>query len=213
MKFKLLIAVCIVFLAILLIKTQNQNETKAEFSNNSDCLYQDNSSKLKTIFPFSEADKIEVVAFGFDIEARVRIKNDVFQLMAVPRMGDTTSKKNRNITLKDIKVLNEQEVKMLFSILFDYQTPDGNSVAAGCYEPHHAILFYKEDKAIDFLELCFHCRNYSNSEKDSFKGFCLETYNRLEGFVSATGIETDKVIWQIKKRKNKKYSKQISVPI
>lgn len=206
MKLKLIIAICTVIITILIIKTQTKQEPKLEFSSDLDCFYQDNSNKIKDTFPFSEADKIEIVAFGEDFEARMSIKNEIFQLLQVPRMGDTIKINNRKVKFREINVLNEQEVKELFSILFNYQTPDGNSVVADCYEPHHAILFYKAGKAIDFLELCFHCRNYRNSEKDSFNGFCLETYSRLERFFKSIGVESEVTLWKIKKLQNRKKS-------
>jgi hypothetical protein len=179
MKLKLRIAICIVFLALLLIKCQNQQKTTLEISNNLDCLYKDNSSKIKDTFPFSEADKIEVISFSNGEGAVLEIENDAFKLKDA---------KVRKRSIKEQVVLKKQEIKNLFSILYNYNTKDSSSIATDCYDPHHAILFYKSDKAIDFLEVCFHCKNIRNSEKESFDGFCAKKYDKLGHFIKQLGF-------------------------
>ncbi len=179
------------FIAILAFLVFRKSEEKAiapiNNLNDFDCYYQDNSKKPKP-FPFNLADEIEVVAFNNGEGNMMAIKNGKFILLEIPNKVDSIAKKYRR-KIQERVVLDAEAIKNLSNLLYNYNTIDGNSMATDCYDPHHAILFYKKNKAIAFLEVCFSCSYIRSSENVVFKGFCPEKYRRLKKFIDSLGVK------------------------
>jgi hypothetical protein len=183
-KILVLIIVIKFILGVMFYKSKSP---KNQAVSNLDCLYQDNSKK-QIPFPFNKADNLEVVSFNNGEGEVVAIKNGKFILLEIPNKVDSIAKKFRR-KIQEKVVLDAEAIKNLSNLLYNYNTIDGNSIANDCYDPHHAILFYKKDKAIAFLEVCFSCTNIRSSENVVFEGFCLEKYKKLKNFIDSVGIK------------------------
>ncbi len=90
--------------------------------------------------------------------------------------------------------LSTKQKKQLFKLLHAYRV-DFNNCFIGtsenmCYRPRHVILFYQQNKVIDFLEVCFECSRFMSSNKafdDVFQ--CYEKYNLLKVLFKKIGIK------------------------
>lgn len=68
---------------------------------------------------------------------------------------------NGALTLENLKelkrkeaVLNADQSTALLKAAFESEQFPGGAL---CYDPHHIIVFYLEDKAVGAVEICFHC--------------------------------------------------------
>jgi hypothetical protein len=145
----------------------------------------------KDIYPFSKADKILLYSFKsvykpfknyYDkIENRCKIENDTFKIQEV----------------FEVKTIKEKQRKKLFFLCFELkkvkqkfdpnQKIDDGSVF--CYNPRHAIVFLKGNKAFAFLEICFQCKITRESARFNFEEFCDERFFLLEKFFRDCGIK------------------------
>ncbi len=127
-------------------------------------------------WPFSEATKIIVHSFELDYENEFQeseIKDGNFILGGI------------NGTVE----LNEKETLELYSVLHGTKTKRfGNTgVAYDCYEPHHSIVFYKENEPIEYLEVCIECDAY-RTFKQTRVDFCDEKWCNLLHFFQSVGL-------------------------
>ncbi|MDZ4401960.1 hypothetical protein [Prosthecobacter sp.] len=60
--------------------------------------------------------------------------------------------------LKELKrketVLNADQTAALLKATFEEEKTPGGAL---CYDPHHIIVFYFDDKPVGAIEICFHC--------------------------------------------------------
>lgn len=120
----------------------------------------------------------------------VRLRWDVGELkngkFYYGTIRDTITQGKENIKL------SAKQKKQLFKLLHHYQVTESYCATdeVMCYQPRHVILFYKDNKVIDFLEICFECHKsvFSNKAFDEvFK--CREKYDLLKVFFSKIGIK------------------------
>jgi hypothetical protein len=85
-------------------------------------------------------------------------------------------------------ILNKVQSDSIFSILVNVKSHvlvDSLSVGADCYNPQHSIVFYKNDLAVAFFEICFSCHGMRKSKGIEFGIFCFEKFCILERFFIA----------------------------
>lgn len=74
-------------------------------------------------------------------------------------------------------VLEEGDVDLLLNAVFNSKLRFG---LTACYNPHHVFVFFKDDRPIAAIEICFSCDNIGFSpEKDTDFHFDLEVLARL----------------------------------
>ncbi|MCM5530637.1 hypothetical protein [Parasegetibacter sp. NRK P23] len=87
--------------------------------------------------------------------------------------------------LTQIKILDTNQVDSLTDILYNtcYRWTITETTKAMCYLPHNAVLFFdKNEKVIDYIEICFDCYQFKYSN------------NRIERF-----DQCDFAVWDLRK--------------
>lgn len=136
-------------------------------------------------FPFSEADRIEILSFIPYVKQNLGLQ------------GEKPIEKARLSSIKDGKfdvgyIQERQEIsslqrEALFEILFNQISSDPDAkVYTHCYNPHQVIVFYKGEEAIEFFEICLRCMQYNklHTELD----FCVNKWELLRGYFEQVGI-------------------------
>ena len=168
------------------------------YVNISDCsFYNDYSAKERlSRKPFGQSEKVELVSFDGEFESRI----DSF-VSKLPR-GEIP-KKNSKIDrsqLKEIITLSTSQLDSLTNIFFNYdygRTESGIGIISesktGCYEPRHALLFFKkktDTQPFVYFEICLECREVKTFPRAYELGnFCRGKYNLLRDFFRQTGIK------------------------
>lgn len=162
----------------------DDNSIFAEPSTNELCLYSKSKYSRDSIFPFNLADKIEIIAYDSNFFQAGRIHG-------LKKIKQSLSKNRYGITQRII--LNSGQKDTLFSIFHDYKAGNNSAIAvAACYEPHHAILFYNNNRLIEYLELCFACsRRYKIDSRSDFGPECGEKWCYLSEYFKKCGIKRD----------------------
>jgi len=139
-----------------------------------DCVYRKNSkTDILKKYPFHISDKIIWVSWKSDGKERPKtIKNFTADSINWQSFADTIS-------------IDSADKKMLADILFNYKyRVKGNyDLSASCYIPRDAILFLdKNEKLIDYLEVCFECTGYRLMTEKWKPDFCDDKFEMLEKF-------------------------------
>jgi hypothetical protein len=91
------------------------------------------------------------------------------------------------------RILDSSQVNTLTHILFNYGYVGefDFETSSLCWEPRNAILFLdQKGKIIEYLALCFHCKNYEASNpKIQIGEECLGKYDLLAGLFWRAGIK------------------------
>ena len=138
----------------------------------------------KQLYHYSITPEKDTVARP--MEARGQLKKDKFFYGS--KRTDTITEGKENIKL------STKQKKQLFKLLHVYRVDFDNCFISTsenmCYRPHHVILFYQQNKVIDFLELCFECGGFLSSNK-AFDDIlqCEEKYDLLKILFKKIGIK------------------------
>lgn len=106
---------------------------------------------MEETFPFSEADRIEVISYPVRYmwdTIREGKKTYLAPLVVNKKLVDTSGFKERIF-------LDEKQKEDFFNAIFIRKT-NGCEVAS-CFNPRHAILFYSKSDIIADMEICFEC--------------------------------------------------------
>jgi hypothetical protein len=75
----------------------------------------------------------------------------------------------------------------------DYKKPIANTADLGhsCYNPRNAFVFLnKQGKVIDYLEICFECKQYeSKSGKLTIGDYCRQKFDMVQKCFVDAGIK------------------------
>jgi hypothetical protein len=108
--------------------------------------------KMEETFPFSVADKIEVISYP------IRYEWDTIRNGKETHLGPLVENKKliNSSGIKERVFLNEKLRSKLFNSLFTDDDPE--CTVAMCFDPRHAILFYNnKSEIIATMEICFEC--------------------------------------------------------
>lgn len=145
---------------------QNTENTDLERKINSKCTFIGNSSeKINNTFPFNKTTRIEAIHF--------KPKNAFDSYKSFAEII------NHKLILPDVVSrydLSEQQIEKLFEIFYQYKGKDVDG--AKCYEPEHIFVFYEQDKAIAFFEICFDCRG-TREKNIKVEDLCDEKWSML----------------------------------
>lgn len=172
-------------------KPENNTEEKETFDErekDTKCSFISNSpKKISNTFPFNKITHIEAIHFKLD-------KNFDSYKSAAEIM-------NNQLILRNIVsryTLNQKENEKLFEVLYYYKGNDAQM--AKCYEPEHIFVFYENEKAIAFFEICFGCQN-TRQKNIEVNNLCKEKWSMLYDFFK----DMDKKIKLISKKQIKEF--------
>lgn len=64
-------------------------------------------------------------------------------------------------------------------------------IVADCYNPRHIILFYKQNKIVDFYELCAECGGSRQSKNINFPQLCADKGDRIIAIFKEMKLKND----------------------
>jgi len=142
-------------------------------------------SKMKETFPFSEAEKIEVISYS------LRHTWDTIVVNGYTRTADVVKDKKLQVNptgIKDRIVLDSKSTEKLFKFFFTESCHDGSE--ATCYSPRHSVLFYNEkNEIIAYIEVCLECAISMNSEGFDYNSLCIERMGDLHKIFKEAGVK------------------------
>jgi hypothetical protein len=148
------------------------------------CIYSPSNKKISATFPFNEAAEIEIVSYPM---------RDAYS-----RKGENKSELIRDSVftvegIEDRIKLSPAQIDTLFNILYNYKAKRyGNArSAADCYNPRHSIIFYKNNKAFAFLEVCLECQGTRQTNGTDFGDFCDTKMCILQKFFRKIGVQNE----------------------
>lgn len=165
-----LLFLIIISFAIFLIKIIKKNRYPTEIE--SSCRFKKSKKTLTNTYPFSKSNKIELLAYSSREDALSNynlIKDGKFM---VGKIQQST-------------ILDKSQTDSLFSILVNWppKEKDYFNTQADCYDPHHCIVFYQDEIAIAFIEICFECNGIKESQGINFEEFCDEKWMLIKKFL------------------------------
>jgi hypothetical protein len=148
---------------------------------NNDCIYSKSTKSIKTTYPFNVATKIEVISYA----NRPKISKSTSTDSLIQNGAFIVSNPLDRI------VLNKFQTDSLFAILYNYNFIEKNHRVVGddCYEAKHAIIFYQNETAVAFIELCIDCKNKLKTSGIDFGEFCRDKFCILQSFFKFIGIK------------------------
>ena len=81
-----------------------------------------------------------------------------------------------NIKIIDNIVLDKYFSKKIVEVLL---SRENKCIVSDCYFPRHLILFYKQNKIVDFYEFCAECGGSRQSKNINFPHLCSEKGDRI----------------------------------
>lgn len=161
---------------------------------NDNCTFKNNHTpdqRLK-IYPFDKAVKILAVSYDYDKFLDSVLKNSTtkkpdYPIKIVNGVLDTS-------LLVEVKELTAVNIGSLTNLLYNvgYRKKGFNGIpSAQCYQPRNAFIFVdKNNKAYDYLEICFECMRYhSKSENIDIGDVCSQKYELLRQYFIYMGIK------------------------
>jgi len=165
------------------------------------------------MYPFSKAAKVLAVSY----KCRGMDTDELNALKKFPRRGlyinngilDTT-------TLIETKKLNTEQTneltRLIFNIKYKNKSEFDIEEFGKCFEPRNAlIILNSDDKVIDYLEICFECKqNNSKSERFNIGIICNQKYELFSNYFKSIGVsygtlgrnyrEEDKKEWEERRK-------------
>jgi hypothetical protein len=185
-KFEKIMAKQIVFIASLLLTCSVYGQNAEEQNHN--CIKKNFTSftaRLKK-YPFNLTAEIQFVSFKGGVYL---IDNEIVREDSLPRINDSILYSK----LIEVKTLTFPQIDKLTDIFYNYgfRGPIHTMSETECYNPRNAILFLdKNNKVIEFIEICFECRKTSEStDKISMGEMCKQKLNMLFDLFKIVGIE------------------------
>lgn len=164
----------VVFLSLLFFSCTSKPDIKANVDKKM-------PAKMQETFPFSEADRIEVISFEYKDYWDINEEGN-YKIIDGKLAFDES-------IIKERVILNSRIEKNLFKVLNSEICPDESGVY-DCYTPEHRVLFYDENsKLIAYLEICFQCKDYRISDGWKTVGFCDQNLEELKTLFKDAGIK------------------------
>lgn len=159
-------------------------------------------SKRRKLYPFNQANKIELVAFediynyknNFDPDTTPSPRLQLLKYSSKYR-NNSTIKSEQEFNLPPfvvIKTLGMASKDSLSHILFNikYAGVIYSNSTTKCYQPRNAILFYDKDGGLlEYLEICFTCDGNRLSWKAKNIDWCDSKYKNLKQIFRQNGVE------------------------
>lgn len=142
--------------------------------------------KAKTMFPFSDAKKIEVFSYKSKDET-----DNSFSLLLRDQLNNPARLKEvlktNKLNIKERIVLPKEQIQELSKIL--YAEECGDEILGNCSTARHAILFYdKDDTPIAMTEISLDCFTATFSKNFTKFSMCETKIQKLVTFFKKVGI-------------------------
>lgn len=118
--------------------------------------------KNKTSEFLEKYDEIRLISYNTHRD----VYNSDYELII-----ENDSVKIPNIKPVDNIILNKYYSEKIIEVLI---TDEKKCVLADCYNPRHLILFYKQNKIVDFYEFCTECGGSRQSKNIKFPDICRD---------------------------------------
>ena len=142
-------------------------------------------SEMEQTFPFSEANKIEIISYP------LRYTWDTIVVNGHTRTADVVKDKKLQVNpigIKDRVVLDSESTKKLFKFFFTESCYNGSE--ATCFSPRHSVLFYNEkNEIIAYIEVCLECSSSISSEEFDYNSLCIERMGDLRKIFKEAGVK------------------------
>ncbi len=112
-------------------------------------------------------DKIRLISYN--------THRDVYRTKYEPKIENDTIK-IPNIKFIDNIILNKHFAEKITDVLF---SEENECIMADCYNPRHIILFYKNNKLVDFYEFCAECGGSRQSKNINFPELCADKGDKI----------------------------------
>jgi hypothetical protein len=112
-------------------------------------------------------DKIRLISYN--------THRDVYSSNYEPKIENDTVK-IPNIKFIDNVILDKYFAEKITEVLF---SEENECVLADCYNPRHIILFYKQNKLVDFYEFCAECGGSRQSKNINFPELCTDKGDKI----------------------------------
>jgi hypothetical protein len=130
-------------------------------------LFSCKKSDDKKIELLSKYDKVRLISYNkhrnvYGTKYELKIENDTINIPNVKFIDNVVLDNNFSKKIINVLLLKEREC-----------------IKADCYNPRHIILFYKQNKLIDFYEFCAECGGSMQSKNINFPELCSEKGDKL----------------------------------
>lgn len=93
-----------------------------------------------------------------------------------------------NQNIKEIVVLNKDQIEIFYHDFYNSKICDGDVVSA-CYYPRHLIVFYNEkNEVVNALELCFECSQMKALNNFNYPSLCEDKIDLIIKDFKSFGI-------------------------
>jgi hypothetical protein len=142
--------------------------------------------KTKRVFPFSEAEYIEIFSYKTNFETSNPFSNLLNDNVNFPNKLKEILESNK-LNVKERIKLNPEQQDELFEILYNEEC--GDEILGNCFTPRHAIIFFdKNNTPIAFSELSLECITANFSKGFNKYKLCESKINKLKTFFEQIGI-------------------------
>jgi hypothetical protein len=147
--------------------------------------------KRLDFYPLNQSTRITIVSFDKQVDSSNSLNTNRTPryIYSLPKKNDTIcfSKLSQTVSLniKQVDTLSD----ILYNTCFRWTIRETNT--ANCYLPHNAILFFdKNDKVLDYIEICFDCSQlyFSNKKIKQFEQ-CDFAIDNLRKYFMRLGIK------------------------
>ncbi|WDF76109.1 hypothetical protein PQ469_19655 [Mucilaginibacter sp. KACC 22773] len=169
-----------------------------------DCVFTNKYSAKQRLkmYPYTNAARILAVSFDGGDQPNEPLKTDTpkakplsYQELQWQKGLVISNNKLDYSTLIEVKTLSIADIYKLTNIIYntDYKKvlPNAVSIGHNCFEPRNGIIFLnKKGSVIDYLEICFECKQYeSKYNKLDVGEYCTQKFDMLRQFFKSVGVK------------------------
>ncbi len=144
------------------------------------------SQKEKSIFPFSEASRIEVFSYKSNFDTDKPFSQLLTDNLNNPKKLKEVFKSSK-LNIKERITLSADQTTTLFGIL--YKENCGDEIVGNCFSPRHALIFYNDkDEPIGISEIDLECVSVSFSKDFTKYKLCESKNIKIKQFLKDIGI-------------------------
>ncbi len=126
-----------------------------------------NEQEKKTSKFLKRYDKIRLVSYNthrdvYSSKFELKIEKDTIRIPDINIIDNVVLDKHYSEKIAEVLLSTEEECLL-----------------ADCYNPRHLILFYKQNKIVDFYEFCAECGGSRQSKNIAFPELCTDKGDKL----------------------------------
>ncbi|MGX5821006.1 hypothetical protein ACWKWU_22605 [Chitinophaga lutea] len=138
------------------------------------CIVEKSGKSPRETYPFRMADQVHLLSYAEERDVENEPSLIINGALKAPE-------------IKDDITLTREQTDALFAILYDYRAQSTMPENA-CFKPGHAIIFYRQQQPLAYIEVSFPCGTVRHSRHIDIGSFCDEKFCRLQDFFKQCGI-------------------------